>query len=159
MLELELICVGKLKQGFLREGCAEYIKMLTPYAGVTVTELREERLRGPGQADIERVVEAESREISRTLSGRRAVVAAMCVEGQRMDSPGLAAFLRRAAMEFGRAVFIIGGSHGVSRELEAGADMRISMSDMTFPHQLARLMLLEQLYRACNINANGKYHK
>ena len=159
MLEVEIVCIGKLKQAFLRDGCAEYLKMLGGYARVTVTELPEARISKAGAAEIEKVVGQESKAILKYIENKRAAVVAMCIEGRKYSSEDVARFLAETPQTNSSIIFIIGGSHGLTKELTAKADVRMSMSDMTFPHQLARMMLLEQLYRAFSINANGKYHK
>lgn len=159
MLTIELVCIGGLKQKYLREGCAEYQKMISPYARIEITELPETRLTGSHPEDIARVVAGESAAIARHIQGRKGLVVALCVEGERYSSAGLAGLVAQTMLKESRIIFVMGGSHGFSRELSASADLRLSMSDLTFPHQLARLMLLEQLYRALNLNAGGKYHK
>lgn len=159
MLSIELICVGKLGTQFYREGCAEYIKRLGAFAKVTVTELSETRLTGESEAACRRVIEEESARICAHLDKSRASAVALCVEGEQMTSEQLAAYLECAAMTAPKLAFVIGGSLGLSEQLKARAALRLSMSRMTLPHQLARLVLLEQLYRACTINANIRYHK
>lgn len=159
MLAIEIICVGKLNQKFYKEGCAEYLKRLSAFAKVTVTELAETRLEGESEAAKQKVIEDESSRILAHLEKSRAVLAALCVEGQEMTSEQLAGYLEKSAMTAPRIAFVIGGSLGLSDALKKRAALRLSMSRMTMPHQLARLVLLEQLYRACTINANIKYHK
>ncbi len=159
MLAIEIVCVGKLGQAFYRDGCAEYQKRLGAFAKVTVTELAETRLDGESEAACRRVIEDESSRILAHLDKSRAVVAALCVEGEELSSVQLADFLQRSAMTAPRIAFVIGGSLGLSDALKRRASLRLSISRMTLPHQLARLVLLEQLYRASTINANIKYHK
>lgn len=159
MIDVEIVCVGKLKQGFLSDGCAEYQKRISSYAKITVTELAETKLSGNGEAAIQKVVESESTAILEYIKNKKAATVALCIDGMRMSSEEVARYLETTAQRSSGIIFIIGASHGLSRTLTGRADMRLSMSDMTFPHQMARLMLLEQLYRAFNINANGKYHK
>lgn len=155
-----LICVGKLKEKYLRDACGEYIKRLSAYAKLTVTEVDEYRLpASPSQGDIAVCLKKEGeRIISKIPSGAR--VYAMCIEGKQMSSEKLADDIRKAAVS-GKSslVFIIGGSYGLDESVKKLADVRLSMSEMTFPHMLARVMLLEQLYRAFSINNDGKYHK
>ncbi len=159
MVNIEVVCVGKLNQAYFREGCAEYLKRLNGFCRARVTELPETRLLGEGEAAERRVIEDESERIRAHIGKRRAIVVAMCVEGREMTSPELADFLDSAALRAPEAVFVIGGSLGLSRALKESAGLRLSMSRMTMPHQLARLVLLEQLYRAGAINAHVKYHK
>lgn len=159
MLSIDIVCVGKLSQSFLRDGCAEYIKRISPFAKLTVTELSEAKLTDEGGAGERRVIEDESARIKAHLSKKKQLVVAMCVEGKRLSSSELAAYISRAQNETSAIAFVIGGSLGLSEELKKNADLRLSVSDMTFPHQLFRLMLLEQIYRAQTINNNIKYHK
>ncbi len=159
MLNIRLICVGKLGQRFLSDGCAEYEKRIAPFAKLTIVELAETKQRDEGEAGEKRVIEDESARILTKLDKPREQVVAMCVEGEQLSSPQLAQLLENAARESGAISFIIGGSLGLSDELKSRADKRLSVSKMTLPHQLARLVLLEQLYRACTINNHVKYHK
>ncbi len=159
MLGIELVCIGTLKQDYLRAGCADYIKMLAPYAKVKITELAESKLPDKDASAIARIVQEESNRIRAYISKKRAYVVAMCVDGKALSSFEVARLLRDTAQTYSNIVFIIGGSYGLSDELVGRAYLKFSMSNLTFPHQLARMVLLEQLYRASNINANGKYHK
>lgn len=161
MQRITVICVGKLGQDFLQKGCAEYAKRLGGYCELKVIELPEEQIRDKtaSKAQIKRALEKEGERILASLPKNAAPVA-LCIEGKLCSSEELAGFLRDQAV-FGRgeAAFIIGSSHGLSDAVKQRAVLRLSMSRMTFPHQLARLLLLEQLYRAASINAGTKYHK
>lgn len=159
MLGIDILCVGKLNTRFLKEGCDEYMKRLGAFAKVTVTELAETRLLGEGDAYAQKVIEDEGARILAVLQKRKGAVVALCVEGKKLSSEGLAAYLEKTAGSQPSVTFVIGGSLGLSDAVKAKADLRMSMSDMTFPHQLARLMLFEQVYRAMTINNNVKYHK
>jgi len=159
MLTVEILCVGKLREGYLKEGCERYRRMASTWCDVVVTELPESKIRPDSQQDIRRIMEEESRALEKALASRKGKVFALCVDGESVPSARLA---REAASALGTGtplVFVIGGSHGFMPELEKRADIRMSMSAMTFPHQLARLMLLEQIYRAFNTAAGGKYAK
>lgn len=159
MLSVEIICVGKLKESYLRDAAAEYSKRMGPMCRLTVTELAEERIGDdPSPAEIRRVIEAESARISARLSGGDYVVT-MCVEGSQLSSEELSARLERVQLAHSSVVFVIGGSWGLSDSLKARSDLRLSMGRMTFPHQLCRVMLLEQIYRAFQISRGSKYHK
>lgn len=162
-MTLEIICIGRLKEKYLREACAEYIKRLDAWAKVRVTELEPERLPdSPSPAEVERALQAEGARIEKAVAhvSGRAFVTALCIEGEKADSKAFAARISAAMLSgCGAAVFVIGGSYGLAEPVKRRADFRFSMSDMTFPHQLARVMLLEQLYRALNILNGGKYHK
>ena len=159
MLGIEIVCVGKLNQKYCKDGCEEYGKRLSGLCKLRVTELPEVKLLGEGEAAERRVVKAESERILAHLGRSRAAVVALCVEGRELTSPELAGYLADAAQHVPEIAFVVGGSLGLSDALKQSAALRLSMSRMTLPHQLARLVLLEQLYRACAINANIKYHK
>ena len=160
VISLQIIAVGKLKDAWMREGCAEYCKRLGMWSSVSVVEVEEYRLPDhPSPAQIAECVEKEGERILAKLP-KGACTVAMCIEGKMMSSERLAAYLQKTAVD-GVSTFalVIGGSYGLSERVKASASLRLSMSPMTFPHQLARVMLLEQLYRALSINANAKYHK
>lgn len=160
MLRVTLLCVGNLKERYWRDACAEYEKRLSAFCKLSIVELPEERLPdAPSAAQITQVLDAEGKRILAKIPANAAVVA-LCIEGKEMPSPAIAATLERFAND-GKSdvVFIIGGSHGLSDAVKEKATLRLSMSPMTFPHQLARVMLLEQLYRAFQISGGGKYHK
>ena len=152
MLWVKLICVGKLKEKYFEAACAEYIKRIEPMAKLEIAVLPEEAERPGGlQREGERVLQ-------QIPSG--AFVVAMCVEGQALGSEGLAQRIEGlAASGRSRLCFIIGSSTGLAEKVKEAADLRLSMSAMTFPHHLARVMVLEQIYRALSINAGKKYHK
>lgn len=160
MQRIRIIAVGKLKEAWMRAGCAEYEKRIAAFARLDITELPEERLpESPNDAQIAAALSAEGAKMLRLIPPN-AFTAALCIEGGTLPSEALADRLAKESLS-GRseAVFLIGSSHGLSDEVKRAANCRLSMSPMTFPHQLARLMLLEQLYRACQITAGGKYHK
>ncbi len=160
MLNVNIICVGSLKESYWREACAEYAKRLGGFCKFCITEVSESRLpKSYSEADIAKVIENEGKSILSRI-GYGSFVIAMCIEGREMDSPQLAARLEQTALcGKSRIDFVIGGSYGLSDEVKRRADLRLSMSPMTFPHQLARVMLCEQIYRAFSINADTKYHK
>lgn len=160
MLAIHLICVGKLKEKFYLEGAAEYQKRLAGYCRISVTELPEERLPdSPSPAQIEAALAKEGNAVlSRIPKG--AAVAAFCVEGREMSSEELSAYLSRRAVEGVSSIaFLIGSSYGLHPDVKARADLKLSMSRMTFPHHLARIMALEQIYRAFKISEGSSYHK
>ena len=156
MQRVSVICVGKLKERFYIEAAAEYCKRLSRCCKLELVELPEQRLpENPAPAEIERALAREAEAIrSRLPAG--AAVAALCVEGKLRSSEELAGLLARE--EAGLA-FVIGGSCGLHPSVKALAKERLSMSPMTFPHHLARAMLLEQIYRGFQIRGGGKYHK
>ena len=160
MLRIRLICVGRLKEKFYGDAAAEYLKRLSVYSAIETEELSEARLsERPSQAELDAALKSEASEILGRLPKNAAVVA-LCVEGTETDSPGLAEFLRKQTVSGDKALcFVIGGSNGLHDSIKARAELRLSMSRMTFPHHLARVMLLEQLYRGFKILEGGKYHK
>ena len=160
MLSVRLICVGKLKEKFYREACAEYEKRLKGYCKPEIIELPEQRLpERPSQAQIQAALAKEADAIRAKIPQGSAVIA-MCIEGKPQSSEQLAQTLH-GWMGSGTShiCVLIGGSCGLDDALKRSAALRLSMSPMTFPHHLARVMVLEQLYRALNIAAGGKYHK
>ena len=156
MQRITLLCVGKLKERFYAGAAAEYQKRLSRYCKLDVVELPEERLpEDPSPAQIEAALAREASAIRGKLPPS-ATLAALCVEGKLRSSEELAGLLARE--EAGLA-FVIGGSCGLHPSVKALAKERLSMSPMTFPHHLARVMLLEQIYRGFQILEGGKYHK
>lgn len=160
MTSVKILCLGKLKEPYLREACAEYQKRLTPFCKLTIIEKTPERLPSdPSQAQIDAALKAEGRALLAEIPAG-AHVYCLCIEGKQRSSEQFSAELDRIAVS-GKStvVFVIGSSYGLAPEVKARADVKLSMSQMTFPHQLARVMLLEQLYRAYQIGRGGKYHK
>ena len=161
MLRVNIICIGKIKEKYYTDAIAEYSKRLGAFCKFSIIELAEERIKSntPNQAQIEEVINAEGKRIMQKI-GASDYVAAMCIEGKLLSSEELAQTLNNVAV-IGKSTvdFIIGGSYGLSKEVKSRADLRLSMSRMTFPHQLARVILSEQIYRAFEISTNGKYHK
>ena len=160
MLNVTVLCVGKLKEAYWRDACAEYEKRLKPFCRFTLIEVAEERLPdNPSAAQISATIEAEGKRLLERLPKDCAVIP-MCIEGKELNSPSLAARLDKLAVEgTSHIAFVIGGSWGLSEAVKSRAVLRLSMSPMTFPHQLARVMVLEQVYRAFQISSGGKYHK
>ena len=160
MLNVTVICVGKMKEKFYIEAAAEYLKRLKGYCRAEIVELPEERLpQGPSAGQIEAALEQEGESILTRLP-RGGKLVAMCVEGTGKSSPELARTLGNWMVSGTSDVtFVIGGSYGLSPRVKARADLRLSMSEMTFPHHLARVMLLEQIYRAFKIQEGSEYHK
>ena len=160
MLSVYLICVGKLKEKFYRDACAEYQKRLGGYCKLTLIELPEERLpASPSRAQIDAALEKEAAAVRAKLPPG-ASVAALCIEGDLCSSEDLSALLAGWAQTGQKhLVFLIGGSYGLHPSLKALAWRRLSMSPMTFPHHLARVMLLEQIYRGFKIGEGSGYHK
>ena len=160
MLSIHLICVGKLKEKFYREAVEEYTKRLSAYCKLNLVELPEVKLpQNPSQGEIQAALDKEGAAI-RAKIPQNASVIAMCVEGKTRSSEELAALVRTWEQNAAKhLVFVIGGSYGLHPSIKEEAWVRLSMSPMTFPHHLARVMVLEQVYRAFQINEGSKYHK
>lgn len=160
MTKLMLICVGKMKERFYLEAAAEYVKRISAFCSPDICELPEARLaKNPSAAEIERALEREAAAVLDKLP-KGAFSAAMCIEGEPVSSEAFAGLISRASAESKWGpVFILGGSNGLHNSVKTAASVRISMSGMTFPHHLARVMLLEQVYRGFSINQGTKYHK
>ena len=160
MMSVTIICVGKLKEKFYTDAAAEYQKRLTPFCRLQILELPEEKLpQNPSQALIDAALRREADAIRAKLPPRAQVIA-LCIEGQLYSSEELAKRLQ--TWEIGptnQLCFLIGSSYGLDATLKSEAQIRLSMSPMTFPHHLARVMLLEQIYRSFQINAGSPYHK
>ncbi len=160
MLNIKIICVGKLKEKFYTAAAAEYMKRLSTLCRLEVEELPESRLSAqPSQAEVEAALKKEGESIALRIPAG-ALTVALCVEGKQLSSVRFSQFLEACALK-GRSklCFLIGGSEGLSEEMKEKAEVRMSMSEMTFPHHLARIMLLEQLYRAFQIREGSRYHK
>ena len=153
MQKVTILCVGKLKEKFYIDAAAEYVKRLSRFCKLELVELPEERLpEDPSPAQIEAALLKEAAAIRAKLPSGAALIA-LCVEALARQ---MAAW---ASQGVGHLVFLIGGSFGLHPSIKAEARLRLSMSPMTFPHHLARVMVLEQIYRAYQINAGTKYHK
>ena len=160
MQKITVLCVGKLKERFYQEAAAEYVKRLGRHCKLDVVELPESRLpEDPSPGEIQRALAAEAAAIREKLPRGGAVIA-LCIEGKPCSSVELSRRMQELAVSGkSQLTFLIGGSVGLAEDLKRQADWRLSMSPMTFPHHLARIMLLEQIYRAYQIAAGTKYHK
>ena len=160
MQNIDLICVGKLNAKYFAEGVAEYQKRLAAFASFRIIELPEEKIEEKNASDavVKKALEKEGKAILSNVRKGAAIVA-LCIEGKQISSEELARFLAdRAGSGAGDVAFVI-SSHGLADEVKRAAALKFSMGRITMPHQLARLVLTEQLYRACTINAGMKYHK
>lgn len=160
MLGITIIALGKLKEKYLRDACDEYKKRLSTLCKLKIIELEPVKLSdNASDAEISKALEKEAKEIdSKIPSGSKVV--AMCIEGKQMPSEKLSTFFEQTAVSgCGEITFVIGSSYGLDESVKKRADMRLSMSEMTFPHQLARVMLFEQIYRAFMISNSSRYHK
>lgn len=161
MQNIDLICLGKLNAAYCAEGVAEYRKRLSAFCNFRIIELPEVQIaeKNAGDALIAKALQKEGDAILASLR-KGEYLAALCVEGRQFSSEELAALLaERANSGAGDIAFVIGSSHGLADSVKRAAGARLSMGRITLPHQLARLVLTEQLYRACTINAGMKYHK
>lgn len=160
MLGVTLICVGKMKEKYYIDAFEEYRKRLGAFCRFELIELPEQRLGdAPSEKEIGAALKKEAGEIRKRIPAGAAVVA-MCVEGMQKSSPELAAqFSAWAGAGISRLCFLVGGSFGLDETLKADADLRLSVSKMTFPHHLFRVMLAEQIYRAFSISEGSRYHK
>ncbi len=160
MMNVKLICVGKMKEKHYAAAFEEYRKRLGAFCRFELTEISEERLsESPSEKEVSAALDREANEIIRAIP-KDAFVVTMCVEGRELDSPGLAALMAEKAVSGKtKLCFIVGGSFGLSDRVKELSPLRLSMSRMTFPHHLARVMLAEQIYRAFTIQEGRKYHK
>lgn len=159
MLNFKIVCVGSLKESYLREAIAEYEKRLSAFCSFSITELKEYKLPdSPSPAEIEKALDEEADRIIKAALPRSFKIA-LCVEGRQFSSEKLAAKLEEIEQSHGAVTLIIGSSHGLSDKVKNTADLRLSISELTFPHQLVRVMLLEIFYRCFNIIKGTKYHK
>lgn len=159
MINVRFITLGTLKEQYLRDAAAEYEKRLGAFCRFENIQLKEERLSdSPSQSEIKSALERESAKILEQIPPR-AYCVAMCVEGKQLSSEELAQRLETAVQGTSDICFIIGSSFGLSDTVKQRADMRLSVSKLTFPHQLMRVILLEAVYRAFNIQKGTKYHK
>ena len=160
MQKVTVLCVGKLKEKFYTEAAAEYVKRLGRHCKIEILELPEYRLpENPSPAEIQKALETEAEAVREKLPRGGAIIA-MCIEGKTCSSEEMARRLNDYAVQ-GKTqlTLLIGGSVGLHQSLKEQADWRLSMSPMTFPHHMARVMLLEQIYRAYQIQQGTRYHK
>lgn len=159
-MTVNIIFVGNLKESFFEEAVREYEKRLGAYCKVNNIYIKEQRMsEKPSEAEIAATLKKEGEQILAALPSRSYKIA-LCVEGKQLTSEGFADVFESAANNgYNEISFIIGSSCGLSPEVKAACDKRLSVSMMTFPHRLMRVILLEQIYRAQNILGGGKYHK
>ena len=154
-----ILCVGKLKESWQKDGCAEYLKRLSRYGKYEIIQVDDQREPdNASPAQIRQIIDKEGQALLGRIKPNDRVVA-MCIQAKAPDSLGLAEQARKWSGDGRRTVFVIGGSNGLSEAVLARADERLSFSNLTFPHGLMRVILLEQLYRAERICAGEKYHK
>ncbi len=160
MMKLKLIVLGQLTEPHWRAACDEYKKRLSHSCNVQEIELKEVRMcRDPAQGEIAAALEREADQILAQIPPR-AFTVALCVEGKQYTSPALSALIdEKITAGASELCFIIGSSHGLSERVKKAANLRFSMSALTFPHQLARVMLYECIYRCTEIRRGSPYHK
>ena len=160
MLNIKLICVGRLRERFYIDAFDEYARRLSAYCKFECVELNEVKLGDkPSDKEIENALVRESADIEKAIP-KDAYVIAMCVGAKQLKSEELAQKINSLALSGrGKICFIIGGSFGMAESVKQRADMRLGMSEMTFPHHLARVMLTEQIYRSFKIIEGSRYHK
>ena len=159
-MDIRIIAVGRLKDKFFTDAFAEYQKRLSPFCKLGVEEIPQEKLPElPSDKETEKALDAEGEKILQKIPPGSFTVP-LCIEGKQLTSEQFAKLISDKTNEgVGSLTFIIGGSCGLSEKVKKAGDFKLSMSVMTFPHRLARIMLAEQLYRAFMINSNRKYHK
>ncbi len=159
-MNIHIICVGKLKEAYLKDACAEYEKRLSRFAKVKMTQIADEPIAERASRAEELAVMAKEGAKILSAIGANDYVVTLCVEGKQMPSDIFASHISKCALE-GKSnlTFVIGGSLGLAEEVKKRSHLRLSFSEMTFPHQLMRVILLEQIYRAFKINAKESYHK
>lgn len=159
MINVTVVAVGKLKESYLRDGCSEYIKRLGAYSRINVIEVDEEKSPdNPSPSQIASIIRKEGERIIKKLP-KGAVVIPLCIEGIEYSSPDFSRLIENISMKSSGICFVIGGSFGLSDEVKSLGKNKLSFGKMTLPHQLARMVLLEQVYRAFSISNNSKYHK
>lgn len=160
MLQVSVISVGKLKDVFFQQAAEEYLKRLKAFAKMNIVEIKAASLpEDPTEGEISAALEKEGEEIIKKIP-RSAKVVSLCIEGKLYSSEDMAQLISSSSVSgYSHIVFIIGGSYGLSEKVKKMSDIRMSMSKMTFPHRLAKIMLLEQIYRGFSICNNRTYHK
>ena len=160
MIKLKIITLGKLKEKYLREAEAEYLKRLSAYSKCELVEIEPLKLSdNPSENEIEKVLSGEAELIKKKIP-ENSFIAALCIEGKQYSSEELSNLMfSKIKGGTGNLVFIIGSSYGLHSSIKAMANLKLSFSKMTFPHQLFRIMLLEQVYRGFKIEEGSKYHK
>ncbi len=152
MIQIKVVCVGNLKEKFWKDGVDEYLKRLSKFCKITIVELAEQNK----YQDIEKIKEMEGKEILNNLQGKCYL---LDIHGKELSSEDFAKEIASAALESSTLTFIIGGSYGVSAQVKEKVPNKISFGRITLPHNLARLVLVEQIYRCFMIQSGSTYHK
>ncbi len=157
MIKINVVAVGKVKEKYFIDAIDEYKKRLSKFCQIKIIEVKEENFcNEPNELERLEILKREGVSISKELKG---YVIAMAIEGKKFSSEELSKTLEKIKNTDSEITFVIGGSYGIDKGIKDRAKLKISFSDMTFPHTLARVMLVEQLYRAFTIMVDGKYHK
>jgi len=158
-MNITVICVGKIKEKFFTDAINEYLKRLSRFGKTEVIEVRDEKIpENASQKECDAVLEKEGEAILSKIP-KNSFVVTMCIEGDQLSSEQLADRIKYLSMEYSHLTFIIGGSLGLSKKVKDASKLRLSFGKMTFPHQLMRVVLLEQIYRSFKILSNESYHK
>ena len=158
-MRIKIYCIGKIKEQYLKDGINEYLKRISPYSKIEIVEVSDSKVKdNPNQADIEKAKNEEGELVLKLL--KNDFLIGLDMNKQEFNSEDFADFLSKKIVEGGSSIsFVIGGSYGLSDELKKRCNTSISLSKMTFLHQMTRLILLEQIYRAFKILNNETYHK
>lgn len=158
-MNISIICVGKLKEKYLKDAIDEYSKRLSKFASVEISEIPDQKIPEKSNDKIDaQILEKEGAQILSKIKPDSFVIA-MCIEGNLVSSEDIAEKIQNISMTKSHITFVIGGSLGLSDEVKKRANYKMSFGRITLPHQLMRVVLLEQIYRAFKINANESYHK
>lgn len=158
-MNISIVCIGKIKESFFRGALDEYSKRLSRFAKLDIIEVRDEKIPdNPSEKEIDAILEKEGAAVLAKIPKNSRIIA-MCIEGKELSSTQLAEKIREISMTASHITFIIGGSLGLSDKVKAAADFKLSFGKITLPHQLMRVVLTEQIYRAFKINAGENYHK
>jgi len=156
-MKFRIVAVGKIKEKYFSEAIAEYVKRISRFASTEIVEADECAFNGkPNPSEILKITEKEGRSLLQKCEG---FVIALDIDGQQLTSAQLSQTLKNAESRFPCITFVIGGSYGLSEEMKKRSDLRLSFGKITLPHQLCRVVLCEQIYRACTIQNNMPYHK
>lgn len=156
-MKINVVVVGDLKEKYLVEACKEYLKRISRFHTIEVITITEEKLpKTLNEADVSKALVKEGAKIEKYLKG---TIVVLDVQGEQVDSVRFSKLIEQSAINSDTMTFVIGGSYGLCESIKSKANIRLSFSKMTFPHQLFRVMLLEQIYRASTITYNILYHK
>ena len=156
MLKINLIAIGDIKEKYLKDATNEYLKRLTRFAEVKIIELKENNPKSNYPAEIKSALQKDKTEIEKHIKG---YCVCLDIEGKMLTSEEFSKTIKKISINNSEISFIIGASNGLDEELKSRCNLRLSFSKMTFPHQLMRVIFLEQLYRAFTISNNISYHK